>query len=202
MSHEAFSPRHASRPLLTSVFFTVTKALPSHNSDRAKHSLLDGVSSIAAQRGAPIDLGFASITHTVNLNDHSGQSFCSPVNVRTLPSCIHLLWCFLAQLRSEVSYLAKLVQSVSGLPSVPLRLLASELLQWLMSLGFCFVTGSVSRCGFVTSGFATTLEDVPLVHFSQLFQAARPTIHVYHHQKQVTQEKSPVRCNDVFRLNK
>ena len=38
----AFSPRHASRPLLTSVFFTVTKALPSHNSDRAKHSLLDG----------------------------------------------------------------------------------------------------------------------------------------------------------------
>ena len=39
---EAFSPRHASRPLLTSVFFTVTNSLPSHNSDRAKHSLLDG----------------------------------------------------------------------------------------------------------------------------------------------------------------
>ena len=80
----------------------------------------------------------------------------------------------LAQLRSEVLHLAKLVLSVSGLPSVPPRLLASELLQWLMSLGFCFVTGSVSRCGFVTSGFATTLEDVPLVHFSQLFQTDRP----------------------------
>ena len=90
----------------------------------------------------------------------------------------------LAQPRSEVSHLAKLVLSVSGLPSVPPRLLASELLQWLMSLGFCFVTGSISRCGFVTSGFATTLEDVPLVHFSQLFQRARPTIHVYHHRKQ------------------
>ena len=138
-----------------------------------------------------------------NLNDHTGQSFCSPVNVGTLPSCEYPpVVLLLAQLRSEVSYLAKLVQSVSGLPSVPLRLLASELLQWLMSLGFCFVTGSVSRCGFVTSGFATTLEDVPLVHFSQLFQAARPTIHVYHHRKQVTQEKSAVRCKDVFRLNK
>ena len=75
----------------------------------------------------------------------------------------------LAQLRSEVLHLAKLVLSVSGLPSVPPRLLASELLQRLMSLGFCFVAGSVSRCGFVNSGFATTLEDVPLVHFSQLY---------------------------------
>ena len=172
---EAFSPRHASRPLLTSVFFTVTMALPSHNSDRAKHSLLDGGSLQSLPSGVLRSIWDSPVfLHTVNLNDHSGQSFCSPVNVGAVPSCIHLLCCFLAQLRSEVSYLAKVVLSVSGLPSVPLRLLASELLQWLMSLGFCFVTGSVSRCGFVTSGCATTLEDVPLVHFSQLFKAARP----------------------------
>ena len=34
----AFTPRHASSPLLTSVFFTVTRALPLHNCVKARYS--------------------------------------------------------------------------------------------------------------------------------------------------------------------
>ena len=42
-------------------------------------------SSIAAQRSASTDLGFADTRYAVKWNDHSGQSLCSPVNVGALP---------------------------------------------------------------------------------------------------------------------
>ena len=42
-------------------------------------------SSIAAQRSASTDLGFADPRYAVKRNDHSGQSLCSPVNVGALP---------------------------------------------------------------------------------------------------------------------
>ena len=143
---------------------------------------------------------FASITHTVNLNDHSGQSFCSPVNVGALPSCEYPpVVLLLAQLRSEVSYLAELVLSVSGLPSVPLRLLASAMADvsgillhdgqclslWVRDQRLRYHVGRCTSCSLLTT-----------VPSSSSHNSRVP------HRKQVTQEKSPVRCNDVFRLNK
>ena len=44
-----------------------------------------GVSSIAAHRSASTDLGFADPMYALDLNDHSGRSLCSTVNVGALP---------------------------------------------------------------------------------------------------------------------
>ena len=160
------------------LFSTVTKAVDLQNSETAKHSW--GLWS-----SKPCHLTAAALMEV--LFHRCPAEYFDRFGIRQHHACCKLEWplwpvcklasecwcfaivrvstsCAFVQLRSEVSHLTKLVLSVSGLPSVPPRLRASELLPWLMSLGYCFVTGTVSRCGFVTSGFATTLEDVPLVY--------------------------------------
>ena len=85
----------------------------------------------------------------VSWNDRCGQSLCLSVNADAL-TIVRVL--VLAQPRFAISHPAKRVLIVSGVLSVP---------QWLMSQGYCFVIGSVSRCGFVTRCSAsTTFEDV------------------------------------------
>ena len=85
------------------------------------------------------------------------QSLCSPVNVGTL-QIVRVATSGVTFGAAEVSYLTALVLSVSSVPSVPPRLLASEFLPWLMSQEYCSSIGFVSRCGFVTRGSATTCE--------------------------------------------
>ena len=86
---------------MISVFLTVTSALPLAQQTVRRQSTAEGrvfsnprvlnasaaiwVSSIAAQRGASIDLGFAHPMCAVHWKDQSGQSLCSPENVGALP---------------------------------------------------------------------------------------------------------------------
>ena len=65
------------------------------------------------------------------------------------------------QPRSAFLYPSKHLLFVSVVPSVAPCLHTSELTPWLMSQGYCFVIGSLSRCGFATRSCATTFEDVP-----------------------------------------
>ena len=92
-------------------------------------------SSIAAQRSASIDLGFADPMYSVNWNDHSDQSLCSPRNVGALPivrvSTSGAVTFGTAATCCRVSIKARSDQLASELPSS-------------LRLELCFVIGSTS----------------------------------------------------------
>ena len=102
-----------------------------------------GFSSIAGQRSASrsasVNLGFANPMCAVTRMTTLASPLCSSVNAGAL-AIVRVL--VPAQPRSAISHPAKRV---------------------LMSQGYCFVIGSVSRCGFVTRCSATTtFEDLSL----------------------------------------
>ena len=95
-----------------------------------------GFSSIAAQRSASTDLGFADPIYAVNWNDHSGQSLFSPMNVGALP-IVRMSTKGTAFGEPEICILvtikARAVWVTPPVIACCTCLLASEVLPWLMS---------------------------------------------------------------------
>ena len=121
LSYVAFNPRHTSRSLWTSTFFTVIKALPLYNNAKTKYisrlyssklcffTTVTLSSSIAVQRNASIKLTYADPMYTVNGNDHSDHSLCSAMTAGALP--IIRVHKFYFDLRDRCDLLSRILRS-------------------------------------------------------------------------------------------
>ena len=161
LSYVAFNPRHASSPLLTSVFFTVTRALPLHNQCQSKIQLKTVLLETLLHHCCDCDLVFlhrsptqcfdrlgirGSLVRGENWKDHSGQSMCSPANVGGALPIVRVstggaVTFGTAATCCRVIYQTKLALSVPDVPSTPPCQLSSELPPSLR-LERCFVIGS------------------------------------------------------------